>query len=614
MAENQLPFLEKINRKYSAKAGSLFLIHGNINDIFTTRDGSWKPLMPLLLEEFSKKNRIFVHIDLSSGFKILPVWPSSVEDLDAKARTESANLAILRRQHQKSQIEMLRRAINAEQENIFETLEKESIQSSFAALLLAKTIFETTERNQEKDGWRIIFIINDLGAMAPAQSEGNLSESDRRNIQFLHKWFNTSEFLNSRHVVIMTSESADNVSPKIKNLPQVNHIRIGRPSNGEREKFIKAFLLESGETVALDQNLDINDLVEATAGLTLRDLEQLLRITRYGGTKERPSILNRESTAERAREVMEQSAGGHIEFLNLDYGLEKVVGQDRLKARLAKQAKIFRKGSRSATPNGILVPGPNGSGKSFIMKAFAKETGWHVIRLKNIRNMWYGETERIWELIEDIIEVIGRVIIMVDEGDTELGGRGQNVHEVDKRLFGKILRMMEDKNNKGRVCWVIITARPDKLEPDIKRSGRAGRHYPIFAPETLEEQEKFMELAVLAKFGLDFTMCDKSEKLKLLGLTGNYYPADFDLLVEQLEEIKESSADNQPITLDDIIEEARAIRPSDPVLQRKLQICVALLECTDDRLVPEQYRELVKNREGLVQKIIELKRLTGELI
>lgn len=625
-----LPFLEKLNEKFSARAGNIFLLHGRIHDIFPAGVGRWKPLLSLLTEKLSRENRIFIQLDLSDGFKVLQIWPSSIEDLPSEKQKE---LTALKEEDQKKRLEKLREEHRLKEEeflrtlvgpspispktSVFDFLCQESISSFFAALTLAKEIVDSLARVPGGSSRRIIFFINDLSTIAPSQSEGNLSEYDRRNIQLLQKWFNDSDFLESRNAIIMLSETIENVNQKLRTLTQTIPIKISRPSSEERNYYIEYFLREAVGEIALDHGLTLPKLAETTAGLTIRDIEQLLRTVRFRAKRDfqtgkvlEKATLSLDTLRIRAREVLEQAAGGHIEFLESNHGLEAVIGQQRLKPRLERLAKLFRKGVKSAIPNGILVPGPNGGGKTFIFKGFTKETGWITIRLKNIRNMWYGETERIWEVIEEILEAIGNVIIMVDEGDTELGGRGRDVHEVDKRLFGKILRVMEDKKNKGRISWIIITARPDKLEPDIKRSGRAGRHYPVFAPETKEERMRFMEETVLKKFNLPFSSMDEGKKDELLQLTESYYPADFDHLVEQLEELRES--EERAILLDDLLGETRAIHPPDPVLQRRLQIYVALLECTDDRLIPDQYQNLTQNREGLVRKIVELKQILGE--
>ena len=576
-------FLKKMNLSYGARAGNIFLLHGNVHDLFFALDERWVPLVSLLVQECAAPDRMLLHLDLSSGLTIL--HPDSHTAFNFLS-------------------ELFKR-----QKDVFEKLYKESATSVFAMLTLAKDI--TARIQQSSYDRKLVFIMSEINTVAPAQSEAHLSENDRRCIQFLQKWCTSEDFFNSRHALIMISESVEAVNAAIKNLPHITPIKIPRPDAALRKVFLVHYtedMLKSGVAASTDE------LTEATAGLTLYDIRQFLRTAAFRTDTEKgdPPALTRDAAHERAREILEQSIGGYVEFVESDYGFQRIVGQKRLVAHLKRLAALFRSGNTAAIPHGILVPGPNGSGKSFIMKAFAKETGWHVVRLKNLRSMWYGETERIWEIIEEIIEAIGRVIIMVDEGDTELGGRGREVHEVDKRLFGKILRMMEDKRNKGRVCWILITARPDKLESDIKRSGRAGRHYPVFAPETPEEREAFVDHVLLEHFSLAI---EGEQKKEVLELTESYYPADFDLLIEQLEEAK-TSAGMEKLNPEILLEEVRVFHPADPVVQRKLQILVALMECTDERLIPDTdiCKQLFWDREELMRQIMRLKQLSGESV
>ena len=98
--------------------------------------------------------------------------------------------------------------------------------------------------------------------------------------------------------------------------------------------------------------------------------------------------------------------------------------------------------------------------------------------------------------------------------------------------LGNILKMMSDPVNRGRIVWVIITARPDRLEPDIKRSGRAGEHLPVFDNEGEEKQTFLKHVLTQAEIDLDAFTPEQHEKF--LQLTSPYFPADFDQLLTEL--------------------------------------------------------------------------------
>ena len=62
-----------------------------------------------------------------------------------------------------------------------------------------------------------------------------------------------------------------------------------------------------------------------------------------------------------------------------------------------------------------------GTGKTFVAEAFAKECGLTTIKLKNFRSKWVGATEGNLEKILDVIQAIGQVIVIIDEGDRAFG-------------------------------------------------------------------------------------------------------------------------------------------------------------------------------------------------
>ena len=199
-----------------------------------------------------------------------------------------------------------------------------------------------------------------------------------------------------------------------------------------------------------------------------------------------------------------------------------------------------------------------------------------------------------------MLEAMGNVMVLYDEADTEIGGRGARTHDVDRRLFGNILRMMSDPNNRGKIVWIIITARLDRLEPDIKRSGRAGEHLPVFDLEG-EEKEEFLEF-VMSQTGLDFDTFTKKQHKRFLELTADYYPADFDQL---LTELKRRAVLEGELTPEAVIEEVQDFIPSDAARQREYQELLAVLECTSREILPDRYRDM--SREEVERRVWEIR-------
>ena len=139
------------------------------------------------------------------------------------------------------------------------------------------------------------------------------------------------------------------------------------------------------------------------------------------------------------------------------------------------------------------MAGPIGAGKTFIFEAVAAELDMPVLVLKNIRSQWFGQTDVILERLRRVLESLDRVVIFVDEADTQFGGVGPDAHSTERRLTGKIQAMMSDPKLLGKVYWLLMTARIHLLSPDIRRPGRVGDLIiPVLDPPTDEDRDEFV--------------------------------------------------------------------------------------------------------------------------
>jgi len=132
-----------------------------------------------------------------------------------------------------------------------------------------------------------------------------------------------------------------------------------------------------------------------------------------------------------------------------------------------------------------------GTGKTFVAEAFVKETGLTAVKLKNFRSKWVGATEGNLERILNVIQAIGQVIVIIDEGDRAFGNQeGEGDGGTGARVMGRIKEFMSDTQNRGRVVFILMTNRPDKLDVDIKRAGRLDKKIPFLYPDVPELVEE----------------------------------------------------------------------------------------------------------------------------
>ena len=150
---------------------------------------------------------------------------------------------------------------------------------------------------------------------------------------------------------------------------------------------------------------------------------------------------------------------------------------------------------------GYLICGPVGTGKTFLAQCVSGEIGVPCVMLKNFRSKYVGETEGNLERVLSVLRAMGPVVVVVDEADAALGNRESDGDSgTSSRVFAMIASQMGDTRYRGKIIWMLLTARPDLLPIDIKRQGRAEVHIPLFYP-TDENEIRQMFLILAKKLG-----------------------------------------------------------------------------------------------------------------
>ncbi|MEM1012310.1 MAG: ATP-binding protein [Planctomycetota bacterium] len=303
----------------------------------------------------------------------------------------------------------------------------------------------------------------DLLVPDAGEDVGRLSPADRHRVTILRDWFGDAGFQDGDDSVVLLSESRGGVSRLVTSLPQVVPVEVPAPDEDRRHHFLT-------HHAAAEAAGSASDLAASTAGLSTQALRQLLRQAQHEGKQ--PDADDVVAAVE--RHVASELGEDVVEFQRPTHTLADVVGNTRLKAFLADEFIPRIRSTGLDALSGAAVAGPIGAGKTFIFEAVAGELGLPVLTLKNLRSQWYGQTDVVFERLRRVLASLGKVVIVVDEADTAFGGVGAGQHETERRLTGKVQQMMSDPALRGRVTWLLMTARIHLLSPDIRRPGRAG--------------------------------------------------------------------------------------------------------------------------------------------
>jgi transitional endoplasmic reticulum ATPase len=300
--------------------------------------------------------------------------------------------------------------------------------------------------------------------------------------------------------------------------------------------------------------------------------------------------------AHRKREIIERECYGLIEFVEAGHDFRVVGGIEAVKAELQRIARNIREGNVARVPMGLLFTGPMGAGKTFVAEAFAKESGLTTIKLKNFRSKWVGATEGNLERILQVVQAIGQVLVIIDEGDRAFGNQsdGDGDGGTSSRVIGRLKEFMSDTSNRGRVLFILMTNRPDKLDLDIKRAGRLDRKIPLLYAQSSDEVEAVIN-AQLRKHrfenGLSFPEDRAAVSDKMLGLSN----ADFEAIVLLAGELAAAAAPDvaSPRLTRALLEQAIAdYLPSRDTKMLEYMELLAVFEASNRKMLPRKYQTM----------------------
>jgi transitional endoplasmic reticulum ATPase len=150
-----------------------------------------------------------------------------------------------------------------------------------------------------------------------------------------------------------------------------------------------------------------------------------------------------------------------------------------------RHPEIFQKLGVEA-PNGILLYGPPGCGKTLLARALANEceANFFTMNGPEIMNKYYGETEaKLRDLFRDAREN-SPSIIFIDEIDALAPRREEAFGDVEKRVVGQLLALMDGVSERGDVVVIGATNRPESIDPALRRPGRFDREVQVGVPNS----------------------------------------------------------------------------------------------------------------------------------
>ena len=569
------PWAVQLADLYFSGTTAAFVLHGNTDDVFRIT-GDEPPrygvLAEFLTEQIFGRWSLVLHYDMGRGLRAF----AGRDELRLKEMVALANKKV----------------------GDLSALSKDP-GTAFAAL---DRFVRNNIMAAEAERVSVAVIMDQASFVFPSGEPGRLSLQASSELVTMLNWAMSPHVKRLNMAFVMVDEKLADLSDRLTSNPHVATIEVALPDDTARATFIQG----STDNFKDFSDFDVPQLATLTAGISLADLNVLIQSARESGKRLDAAVFR-----SLKKRLLERQCRGLLEFIEPKWTLDVVVGHEAAKARLREDATLLKRGVLDSLPMGYLLCGPVGTGKSFLAQCLSGEIGVPCVILKNFRSKYVGETEGNLEHVLSVLRAMGPVVVVVDEADAALGSREQEGDSgTSSRVFAMIAAQMGDSQYRGRIIWMLLTARPDLLPIDLKRQGRAEVHIPLFYP-TDENEIRRMFVILAKKLGSRVL----PEDIPPIPQRGELSGADIEGMVGRAwRSSLLAGADH--VTPEALAEVVAQFMPSTQGLERELQETAAMLECTDRQFLPPAILEKMAatgGRPKLQARLTALKQIVKEL-
>jgi AAA+ superfamily predicted ATPase len=560
---------------YFSGTTAAFILHGNTYDLFRVDDPPrYGVLAEFLAEQLFGRWSLVLHYDLGRGLRAF----AGRDEQRLKEMVVLANKKV----------------------GDLSAMTKDPA-TAFAAL---DRLVRNTIMAPEADRLSIAVIVDQASYVFPSGEPGRLSLQSSSELVRMLNWAMSPHVKRLNMAFVLVDEKLADLSDRLAGNPHVAAIEVPLPSEQERQTFVEA--TADASSMSKFSDFGAPELAKLTAGISLIDLNVLVQSAQEGEKRLDAAVFR-----SLKKRLLERQCRGQLEFIEPKWNLDTVVGHEAAKARLREDAALLKRGALDTLPMGYLLCGPVGTGKSFLAQCVSGEIGIPCVVLKNFRSKYVGETEGNLERVLSVLRAMGPVVVVVDEADAALGSReSEGDSGTSSRVFAMIAAQMGDTRYRGRIIWMLLTARPDLLPIDLKRQGRAEVHIPLFYP-TDENEIRHMFVIMAKKLGSRVAL----EAVPPIPQRGHLSGADIEGMVGRAWRMSLlGGADH--ITREALAEAVGQFMPSTQGIERELQEIAAVLECTDRQFLPAEMLEKTDAEGGrakLQSRLTALKQIVKDL-
>src|SRR5258706_12243305 len=307
----------ELARRWNGGTYSLFLLHGNIFELFPVQDASkinYVALKTFLVRRFFPERECILFYDISDGltFGSSEMQKRFFEWLEIYDRVENTNF------HE------------AGPPRDFVRL----------APLLRRFLLRLAD---EQEKWRGLTLIVDFPEkLMPAGEEGSSSTDERMNLVTFLKWAAAPELARLDIGVVLVTESATELNARLLQNPYVAQVSIDLPDADERLRFLQSGWAEAiadGKPFSDWSDFTAKDLAGRTSGLNLLRIRHFLAEAIRNGIR-----VTQEHVTGSKKRLIEEYCQGLVRFKDPkpEVTSDSLPQHERARKNCADLACLFR--------------------------------------------------------------------------------------------------------------------------------------------------------------------------------------------------------------------------------------------------------------------------------